>query len=342
MEALPYAWGKDPFLGILGLLKIRGVIGGNDMKDFLKDHPTLLEVLRFIAQDDPEKEKYIREFLGWTYFQEVIELLLELRKQPGYQDYGFEQGFGRMRISRDEALRFKESIKDYLSEDVEITVQTQNTFEDLIKQVRVHFVNDFEIGIQEKIGEPIVRYSFKFLGFGKKTQNVLLGLLEDREHLYSMGAARDSNRNPKGIYWNKQEMLNEISKKFIKFFNKSFNWSLPNKFKCHENVKSGKSGTYRFKFHMVNKDFDKEAPFRISRKKCLLKIEELKKKNIQSMTEKEIETFSSLLLTAKDHEWMSGDDLKKMWQDDLQHAMESDIKRGQILDPLGDEDYPDN
>jgi len=102
------------------------------MKDFLKDHPTLLEVLQFIAQDDPEKEKYIRELLMGTYGQEVIELTLELRRQPGCQDYGIHQGFANMRINRDEALRFSELMKDYLSEGVETKgpteVQTGNRF----------------------------------------------------------------------------------------------------------------------------------------------------------------------------------------------------------------------
>jgi hypothetical protein len=102
------------------------------MKQFLKDHPTLLEVLQFIAQDDPEKEKMAKELISIEYAREVIEKTQELRRQPGCQDYMSEQGFCQVRINRDEALRFAESIKDRLREDVKTgeqrEVQTGNRF----------------------------------------------------------------------------------------------------------------------------------------------------------------------------------------------------------------------
>ena len=80
------------------------------MKPFLKDHPSLFEVLRFIAQDNPEKEKVVKEELFAMYAQEIIETTGELRRQPSCEDYGIIQGMGRYRISHDEALKFIQAL----------------------------------------------------------------------------------------------------------------------------------------------------------------------------------------------------------------------------------------
>lgn len=93
------------------------------METFLKDYPSLLEVLQFVVQDNPEREKIVRELILMKYAQEVIEETLELRKRPGCENYGITQGLGHFRISREEAMRFIKSIGWGFSENVEVKEQ---------------------------------------------------------------------------------------------------------------------------------------------------------------------------------------------------------------------------
>lgn len=159
-----------------------------------------------------------------------------------------------------------------------ITVQQEQLEpEQFIRALSVSYENDEEIRIKIH-GQRSKTYSHALLGFKRanvRTWRTLLDILQSPDHLYHLGVAHGAGRVRNKSYDANRRILEEINKKFVAFFNKTFNVELSNSFRIFELIKNGPSGTYRFKFTVADFGNDNTQYGDLSRDELIEKIEKL-------------------------------------------------------------------
>ena len=121
----------------------------------------------------------------------------------------------------------------------------------------------------------------------------LLEILRNKNHCYCVGFAHtkeyDQNRN----------ILKQINIKLIRSFSKIFNIQIPENFQLYELDQSEKSGTYRFKFHVIDEiaDSSENTYNRYSDEQLLSEIESFRKKNKKQSLDTIERDKASILLT---------------------------------------------
>jgi hypothetical protein len=165
----------------------------------------------------------------------------------------------------------------------ESCVQGIKDYETFIGSLQISSVSDTEIKIRGG-GKNAKTYCMKDLGFQKEKSQAwkaFITLLNSKDHRYLVGKARGAKRERKKSYDIRQKVLVEINKKFVSFFNNTYQLRLSEKFRVYELIpeKNEAPGTYRFKFKIESKsDADLERFNELQKEQLLQKIEEFSEK----------------------------------------------------------------
>ncbi|MFC1515632.1 hypothetical protein ACFL7E_02610 [Thermodesulfobacteriota bacterium] len=120
--------------------------------------------------------------------------------------------------------------------------------EAFIRELRLYYVNDNEIKIQEtgKEAKPVTCQSLGFRSNLTAEWKALINILQDPPHTYYIGqaSASDYDKNRKRLF--------QINKKLIKYFSKEFGLSATAGLKFFELYKKEGKGVYKPNFQIVH------------------------------------------------------------------------------------------
>lgn len=149
--------------------------------------------------------------------------------------------------------------------------------EQFIRTLFVFYENNEEIKIKAA-GQPTKIYSHALLGFNRpntKTWQALLEILQSRDHLYHLGAARGACKVRTKSYDANRKTLLAINEKFVSFLNKTYKQQLPDGFQIFERLKNGPAGTYKLKFTISDFSTEYANHGALSKSELIERIEKL-------------------------------------------------------------------
>jgi len=211
------------------------------------------------------------------------------------------------------ALSFKCKKSDVLNllEDI----KRAKGADDFVKNLVLHPVNDNEISFQA--GQKKVTFTLDRLG--KEQKIALKKILDDPEHIYSLGPA---SKEQVKKYYRRKDRLKQLSEKFIDFVNNEFDARIPTNYFLFELRREEGTGKYKPIFKIAgSRDCEKE-------------IEKLRKKP-QSELIKELKKALEIKDFTYDEEYITGriNALKEqgMQKGDLNKLFRSTLIKGEVI-----------
>lgn len=195
----------------------------------------------------PIKNPYgsLEEHISLTY-----ELLKRSYETGGLKRIGtpYRKGFAPNDIiewANKKELEIPPELRNMLSDFSE-----DDKFDSLISRVRVSAENDSEVLIQVH-GKKAKSVTWEDLGFQSELSGpwkTFLEIIQAPNNTYDIGQSGTQN------YSRKYKQLNRISEMLIKYLNKEYSFNIPAKFKMFERDKAEKTGVYKPKFQIIDRD----------------------------------------------------------------------------------------